>query len=181
MTLESEELVDIINEKDEVIGRTTRGEAHKRGLLHRTAAIFVFNSLGELLVQKRSMKKDAGRGKLSYSCSGHVDAGEEYDKTAERELEEELGIKAELNFEFYSTYKKAEPGITIMHFQKVYSCTTDEKINFNKKEIDRIEFKKVEEILKEMKATPEIYGKGFRQSLRLFVKSQKRLKKTKTK
>lgn len=90
-----EEIFDIVNERDEVIGRKPRSEVHARGLLHRAIHVLVFNSRGEVFLQKRSMKKDRQPGVWDSSCSGHVDAGEDYDETAMRELREEIGLRLE--------------------------------------------------------------------------------------
>jgi len=87
------ELLDIINKKDEVIGQATRGEVHRnKNLIHRSIAIAVFNSRGELFLQKRSATKDTDPLKWTISCSGHVSSGNTYEETAIRELREELGI-----------------------------------------------------------------------------------------
>ena len=88
----TEEIFDIVNERDEVIGRALRSEVHARGLLHRAVHVLVFNSRGEIFLQKRSMKKDRQPGVWDSSCSGHVDSGENYDETALRELGEEIGL-----------------------------------------------------------------------------------------
>lgn len=88
----SEEIFDIVNERDEVVGQNTRSEVHARGLLHRAVHVLVFNSRGEIFLQKRSMKKDRQPGVWDSSSSGHVDSGEHYDETAIRELREEIGL-----------------------------------------------------------------------------------------
>lgn len=88
----SEEIFDVVNERDEVIGRQTRGEVHRLGLMHRAVHVLLFNARGELFLQKRSMKKDRQPGVWDSSASGHVDSGEEYDVCAVRELHEELGV-----------------------------------------------------------------------------------------
>jgi isopentenyldiphosphate isomerase len=87
-----EEIFDVVNERDEVIDRKPRREVHAQGLLHRAVHVLVFNSRGEIFLQKRSMKKDRQPGVWDSSCSGHVDSGEAYDETAIRELSEELGL-----------------------------------------------------------------------------------------
>jgi isopentenyldiphosphate isomerase len=87
-----EEIFDIVNERDEVIGRRTRGEVHRLGFMHRAVHVLVFNSRGQVFLQKRSMKKDRQPGLWDSSASGHVDAGEDYDVCAVRELGEELGL-----------------------------------------------------------------------------------------
>lgn len=84
------EIFDVVNERDEVIDRRTRAEVHRLGLMHRAVHVLVFNSRGEIFLQKRSMKKDRQPGVWDSSSSGHVDSGEDYDACAVRELREEL-------------------------------------------------------------------------------------------
>src|SRR5437868_1997943 len=87
-----DEIFDVVNEADEVIGREKRGEVHRLGLRHRAVHVLVFNSRGEVFLQKRSMKKDTFPGVWDSSSSGHLDSGEEYDACAVRELREEIGL-----------------------------------------------------------------------------------------
>lgn len=88
----SEDIFDVVNERDEVIDARPRSYVHAHGLLHRAVHVLVFNSRGEIFLQKRSMKKDRQPGVWDSSCSGHVDSGETYDETAVRELREEIGL-----------------------------------------------------------------------------------------
>jgi isopentenyldiphosphate isomerase len=88
----NDELFDIVNARDEVVGRAPRREVHARHLWHRAVHVLVFNRAGRVFLQKRSMLKDTARGLWDSSCSGHVDAGEDYDHAAHRELGEEIGL-----------------------------------------------------------------------------------------
>ena len=88
----SEEIFDVVNEHDEVIGRAPRREVHRTRLRHRAIHVFVFNARGEIFLQKRSMSKDSSPGLWDSSASGHVDSGEDYDACAVRELREEIGL-----------------------------------------------------------------------------------------
>ncbi|MDC1287729.1 NUDIX domain-containing protein [Gammaproteobacteria bacterium] len=88
----SDELLDVVNENDEVIGVKSRGEIHAEGLMHRAVHILLFNNAGELFLQKRSQSKDEQPGKWDSSAAGHVDSGETYLDCACREINEELGI-----------------------------------------------------------------------------------------
>jgi len=90
------ELFAVVDENDQVTGAATRSEVHGNNLLHRAVHIFIFNAAGEVLLQKRSRWKDRHPNLWDSSAAGHVGAGEEYDATAVRELNEELGIKASL-------------------------------------------------------------------------------------
>ena len=58
----ADEIFDMVNERDEVIGQRTRGEVHRLGLRHRAVHVLVFNGRGELFLQKRSLKKDTFPG-----------------------------------------------------------------------------------------------------------------------
>jgi isopentenyl-diphosphate Delta-isomerase len=89
----SEEFFDLVNARDEVIGRAPRREVHARGLWHRAIHVLVFDAAGRVFLQKRSMRKDLSPGLWDSSCSGHVDSGEDYDHAAQRELGEELGLR----------------------------------------------------------------------------------------
>jgi len=91
--LMTEEIFDVVNERDEVIGKAPRKEVHARGLWHRAVHVLVFNARGEVFLQKRSLKKDIAAGKWDSSASGHLDSGEDYDACAVREVREEIGLR----------------------------------------------------------------------------------------
>ncbi|HRI12507.1 MAG TPA: NUDIX domain-containing protein [Verrucomicrobiota bacterium] len=87
-----EEIFDVVNEHDEVIGQAPRSEVHRRALRHRAVHVLIFNGRGELFLQQRSLEKDNWPGVWDSSASGHLDAGESYDACTVRELGEELGL-----------------------------------------------------------------------------------------
>lgn len=92
-----DELFDLVDLDDHVIGVVRRGDAHRNpALIHRSVQILIFSSDGRLLLQKRSARKDLFPGYYCASASGHVDAGEDYARTAIREAWEELGIALQL-------------------------------------------------------------------------------------
>ena len=88
----SDEIFDIVDDRDQVIGQRPRAEVHRLGLKHRAIHVLVFNSRGEVFLQKRSMSKDTHPGVWDSSSSGHLDTGEDYDACAIRELREEIGL-----------------------------------------------------------------------------------------
>src|ERR1700730_13266825 len=88
-----EEIFDVVNERDEIVGREFRSQVHRLGLKHRAVHVVIFNGQGEIFLQKRSMKKDCFPGAWDSSASGHLDAGQSYDACAVRELGEELGLQ----------------------------------------------------------------------------------------
>ena len=99
------EYFPLVNEVGEVIGKATRTECHSGSfLLHPVVHLHLFNSLGELYLQKRALNKDIQPGKWDTSVGGHVDYGEEIAVALRREVGEELGI---VDFEphFIQRYK----------------------------------------------------------------------------
>jgi isopentenyldiphosphate isomerase len=89
----SEEIFDVVNERDEVVGQLPRREVHRQKLRHRAVHVLVFNGRGELFLQQRSLTKDNFPGVWDSSSSGHVDSGEDYDPCTLREVREELGVQ----------------------------------------------------------------------------------------
>ncbi len=88
-----DEVFDVVNEDDEVVRQEQREVVHQRNLLHRAIHAFIFNKGGEVFLQKRSRLKDTHPGTWDSSVAGHLDAGEDYEACAVRELEEEAGQK----------------------------------------------------------------------------------------
>lgn len=87
-----DEVFDVVNEENEVIAQATRSEVHAKDLVHRAVHVLITDEKGQYLLQQRSAQKDKEPGKWGSSAAGHLDAGEDYEGAARRELEEELGI-----------------------------------------------------------------------------------------
>ncbi|MFT5110912.1 MAG: isopentenyldiphosphate isomerase [Parasphingorhabdus sp.] len=129
----SQELLDVVNTQDEVINTMTRGEIHRLALMHRAVHLMVFNRIGEIFLQKRSMLKDNNPGLWDSSVSGHVDAGETYDQSVVRETKEEIGVclsqqpqwlftlpaTAATGYEFTAVYRCRHEGPFILHPQEI--------------------------------------------------------------
>jgi 16S rRNA (adenine1518-N6/adenine1519-N6)-dimethyltransferase len=97
------ERLPVVDENDRVQGDATRGEVHGDNLRHRAVHILIFNQRGDMYLQQRSRWKDLHPLKWDSSAAGHVTAGETYDETARRELEEELGVNVPLQKVFQLT------------------------------------------------------------------------------
>ena len=93
---ELDEILDIVDENNNVVGQATRGECYQKNLLHRAVNIFIYNSKGQLFMHKRSDKKIKFPRYWDLSCSEHVQPGESFDEAAKRGLMEELSIEMDL-------------------------------------------------------------------------------------
>jgi len=151
------ELFDLVDSNDNVIGVTNKLDAHATGKLHRVAAVFVFNEVGELYVQQHPRD-----GKWDHSVGGHVSKGETYAEAAAREAEEELGITqplkelaVSLSGEEYS-YER--------HFFGLYSCVAGSGWKFEPNEEVKVIFPmSLAEIRQAMIDEPEErFTRGFR-------------------
>jgi isopentenyldiphosphate isomerase len=89
----NQELFPLVDEEGNVVGKATRGECHNGSrLLHAVVHLHVFNSKGEVYLQKRPEWKDIQPGKWDTAVGGHIDYGETPEQALIREVSEELGI-----------------------------------------------------------------------------------------
>jgi isopentenyldiphosphate isomerase len=156
----SDEIFDIVNERDEVIGKRPRREVHRLGLLHRAVHVLVFNARGAVFLQKRSMLKDTAKGKWDSSASGHLDTGEEYDACAVRELREEIGLKLAGPPE--RILRIAACAETGQEFVWVYRCTSEGPFTLHPEEIERGEWFAPEAVTVWVQQKPEEFASAFR-------------------
>lgn len=145
-----EELLEIVDKDGKVLGVAPRSSIHgDPSLLHKVVHVLVFNSLGELLLQKRSMSKDVEPGKWDTSVGGHVSAAEDISSAVHREMKEELGVDTcELRF----LYSYIHSNTYESEFVITYSCIHNGPFSFDTLEIDAVKFWKFEEIRKALGA-----------------------------
>jgi isopentenyl-diphosphate delta-isomerase len=129
---EAEEILDLVNDQDEIIGTIPRSEASRLvpenlGFI-RAVDMFIQNDDGKLWIPTRTAHKTIAPDGLDYSMGGHVDSGETYDQTVYREAEEELNIK--LDPGKLELVKKFPPAET-PYFRAVYLYHTNETPDFN--------------------------------------------------
>lgn len=156
--MSDQEIFDICDAGDNVIGQATRVEVHARGLLHRAVHMWVFRSDGRLLLHYRSAMKDEYPHCYTSSASGHVDAGESYKTAAVRELREELELEASLE---YLVKLPAGPETANEH-TVLYRCETDDEPTPDPVEIERIEWRTINEIAAMVDENPEQFTPPFR-------------------
>ncbi len=139
-----DEIVQIVDRNNRETGSVPRHEMRSRGLPHRACYIMVFNSRGELFVQKRTMSKDIYPGYYDIAAGGVVLAGESYDESAKRELSEEMGIDdGNLVPHFTFFYEEGRNQV----WGRVYSCIYDGELTLQPEEVESGFFALPEEVL----------------------------------
>jgi len=153
----------LINEKDQEIGSEFKLKAHKDGKLHRAFSIFIFNSEGDLLLQKRSSKKYHSGGLWTNSCCSHPKPKEEISFSAHKRLKEELGFDCELSELFSFIYKsKLDKNLIENEFDHVFIGKFDGEPKINKKEASGIKWVNYNFLKKDIKENPEKYTYWFK-------------------
>jgi len=156
----------VVDENDNVIGRASRSECHRKGLIHRSVYIIVINDRGEIFLQKRSMNKDLYPGYYACSATGHVEYGESYEEAAKRELKEELGIEAPLKkICKFKCFSETEREISVL-----YVCYHNGPFNLNSEEISGGEFLKIDEVKRVLESGEKRFAYGSILALKEFFK-----------
>lgn len=122
-----DEIFDVVDEQNQVVGTATRADVHRLGLRHRACHIIVFDQQSRVLVQQRSLTKDNSPGLWDSSSAGHVDSGESYRDCALRELHEELGLNARAD-DLMEQFMLPAELFNGMEFAQVYTLQTTQEI-----------------------------------------------------
>ncbi len=154
------EIVDVVDEKLNVLYPIDKKEAHAKGLLHPTVIAEVINTKGEwLLVKQASDKQDPGQ--FVSPVGGHVKTKESFENALKREAKEETGIG---NFSFRLIGKKIykrkwKMGIE-NHYFILYEIYSDAEVVLNEESVEFRRFT-VNEIKEKFESNPEFFGKAF--------------------
>lgn len=160
---------DLVNEQDQVIGVTNKEKSHQDGGIHRAVAVFVFSPEGKLYVQEHIKSG----GKFDHTVGGHVKKGESYDQAAQREADEEIGLKEDL--QKISTFYSDETftGSPIRHMFGLYECTPSEEWAFvENEEVKKLILMTLKEIVNLMNTQPQKLTGGFINTMKEYIKQK---------
>jgi isopentenyl-diphosphate Delta-isomerase len=137
-------------------------EAHQQPILHRAFSVFIFNSNGEMLLQKRAGHKYHSAGLWTNACCSHPRPGEDTELAAARRLKEELGFSTRLDKIFDFIYKASfANGLHEYEYDHVYTGLYDEIIVPNPAEVSDYCFIEMEAIEASLNADPGKYTAWF--------------------
>jgi isopentenyl-diphosphate delta-isomerase len=137
-------------------------EAHLKPTLHRAFSVFIFNSKGEMLLQKRALNKYHSAGLWSNACCSHPRPGEDTLAAACRRLYEEMGFSTELQKQFHFVYKASfNNGLHEYEFDHVFTGRYDDKFIPNRREVIDYCFMNMDELQTSLEKSPEKYTAWF--------------------
>jgi isopentenyl-diphosphate delta-isomerase len=153
------EKVILVNEKDEQVGTEEKMKAHSNGgILHRAFSIFVFNSRGELMLQRRALTKYHSKGLWTNTVCSHPREGESILDASHRRLMEEMGFDCPLAEKFSFTYhENAGSELTEWEYDHVLFGAYEAEPKPNHEEVDAWKWVTLDELKKDVAEHPERY------------------------
>lgn len=160
------EEVILVDENDNEVGTEEKIKAHEDAKLHRAFSIFIFNSNGEMILQRRALKKYHCGGLWTNTCCSHPRKGETLEQAAHRRLKEEMGFDTELERVFSFIYNAPfENGLTEHELDHVFIGTYNDQPNINKEEVEEWKTITVEDLKKDVEQNPQNYTPWFKIAL----------------
>ena len=155
--------VQLVNPNDEPIGSMEKLEAHQKGLLHRAISVLIFNSKGEMLLQRRALKKYHSPGLWTNTCCSHPYPFEIPEDAASRRLNEEMNIESKLNFAFKFIYKtEFSNGLIENELDHVFIGYSDETPHLNTDEAVAFRWVTIKDLHRDIEKNPENYTVWFK-------------------
>jgi len=160
-----QEYIDILTEEGIATGKIQlKSEAHRLGLWHASAQIWIVNSHNQVLLQKRAANKDSYPNLWDISVAGHLSAGDTPKQAAVREIEEEIGIKVSADqLQFWKVIKKSsipKLGFLDNEFNYLFGIKKDfelQEVRLQEEEVDEVQWVDIHVFEKQLQGNPDIY------------------------
>ena len=157
------EEVILVDTNDVPLGTMPKMEAHEKAILHRAFSVFILNKEGQLMLQQRALSKYHSPGLWTNTCCSHQRLGETNIDAGTRRLHEEMGFKTALKELFSFVYKAPfDNGLTEYEFDHVILGYYDFEPIINHEEVANWKWMNLEEIITEIKTTPDNYTVWFK-------------------
>jgi isopentenyl-diphosphate delta-isomerase len=156
------EQVILVDTDDNAVGTMEKMEAHRKGLLHRAFSVLIFNSKGEMLLQKRADSKYHSGGLWTNACCSHPRPGEQLERAANRKLQQEMGIDLIPSFAYKFKYHAPLDNDLIEHeVDHVFVAHFDGEPKINLDEVAEWRFEHLDSIKADVAANPDKYTAWF--------------------
>jgi isopentenyl-diphosphate Delta-isomerase len=157
------EMVILVDKDDNEIGTMEKMEAHRKGELHRAFSVLVFNSKGEMLLQKRAKSKYHSGGLWTNACCSHPLPGEKMEATIKRRVREEIGIDITPKFSYKFLYKTPLDQNLIEHeLDYVFVAEYDDRPKLNAEEAEDWKYVNLKALRDDVAAHPSKYTHWFK-------------------
>ncbi|HVN95561.1 MAG TPA: isopentenyl-diphosphate Delta-isomerase [Syntrophorhabdaceae bacterium] len=159
-----DDLLILVDKEDEIVGYEPKDMCHKgRGILHRAFSIFIFNEMGEFLLQRRSSSKPLWPQFWSNSVCSHPRKGETYEAAASRRLSEEIGLRADLSRLFKFRYQARFGHVgSENEMCVVFSGVSNGPVRADPKEIEEWKFIAIPELDEQLRKQPRTFTPWFK-------------------
>ena len=159
----SYEEVILVDAKNREIGTMEKLEAHEKGVLHRAFSIFIFNDLGEMLIQRRALEKYHCPGMWSNACCSHPRKDEAQVEALTRKMVQEMGFTVPVEKAFDFTYRaELDNGLIEYEFDEVYVGNYEGHVNPNPEEVCEYRYESIENIRRQIQQNPSNFTPWFR-------------------
>jgi isopentenyl-diphosphate delta-isomerase len=158
-----ENQVILVDPTDKETGVMEKMEAHRKALLHRAISVFIFNTKGEWLLQRRALDKYHSGGLWTNTCCSHPYPGETNPDACNRRLAEEMGMETSLKELFSFIYKeKLDHDLTEHELDHVFFGISDEPPQINTQEVMDWKYVNYFNLYRDIQSNPENYTVWFR-------------------
>jgi isopentenyl-diphosphate delta-isomerase len=166
------ETIILVDRNDNQIGTAEKLKAHQDNALHRAFSIYIFNEKGEILLQKRAKGKYHSGGLWSNTCCSHPRVEEKLNEAIHRRLEEEMGFDTALHKSHETIYQcNFDNGISEHEFLHVFMGTYNGDVIMNPEEGEDFKWANPEEIVQDMKTSPQLYSFWFKKCFEKVLKT----------
>ncbi len=162
----------IVNYDDEQIGKTSKQEAHEKGLLHRAFSIYIVNEKNEILLQKRNINKYHSGGLWTNTCCSHPASDCNLLEFASERLQEEFGIKSDLEEIGQFVYRNQfDNNLTEYEYDHIlFGQVKNISVFPNPEEIDDFSWCSIDAVENLLLKEPEVFTAWFLPSFFIFKK-----------
>ena len=158
------ENIALVSPDNQITGYSPKLLVHQQGLLHRAFSVVIFNSAGEILMQKRAATKYHSGGLWTNTCCSHLVEGKDMETYIHERLQHEMGFDCDLKFAFTFHYTaKFDNGLIENEIDHVYTGKWDGIPTPHPTEADDYRWASPENIKSEMQLHPEIFTVWFRE------------------